>query len=57
MIDITARETLKSVMDLKQPNADSKEVNFLEVKNKELLLPELSSENQRFFSLMKLLLP
>jgi len=44
-----------SAADSRVSNVVSKVPNFLEDKNKELQLLELSLENQEFFSLMKLL--
>jgi len=54
--DQVLRKQLRSVMDLKLPNVDLKEASFPAVRNKELQLPELLSESQRFFFLMRLLL-
>jgi hypothetical protein len=55
-LDINPRRIFILVTDLIQLNVVSKEENFLEDKSKESQLPELLSENQRSFSLMRLLL-
>lgn len=56
ILEIIPRKMLPLVMDLKLLNVDLKEVNFPEVKSKELLLQEPSLENQRYYFLTKLLL-
>ena len=54
--DMLLRKTSKSVTVSILLNVDLKEVSFPVDKNKELPLQELSSESQRFFFLMRLLL-
>ena len=53
--DIAPRRILFSVTDLNLLNVVSKEESFLEDKSRESQSPEPSLENQRFFSLMRLL--
>ena len=54
--DINPRRISLLVTDSILLNVVSKEGNFQEDKSKESQLPELLSENQRSFSLMRLLL-
>jgi len=55
-LDMRPSTTLLSVMGSILLNVVSKEENFLEDKSRELQSPEPLSENQRSFSLMRLLL-
>jgi cell division protein FtsB len=54
ILEMILLKMLTSAKDSLKSNVVSRVQNFLEDRSKELLSPEQSSENQEFFSLMKL---